>query len=46
LPDLPPGLARTVQTTSTLPVTEACDTLLAALAPHPTDDIAVLIART
>jgi GAF domain-containing protein len=39
-------LARTVQTTSTLPVTEACDTLLAALAPHPTDDIAVLMART
>jgi hypothetical protein len=39
-------LARTVQTTSTLPVTEACDTLLAALAVHPTDDIAVLMART
>jgi len=39
-------LARTLQTTSTLPVSQACDTLLAALAPHPTDDIAVLMART
>jgi hypothetical protein len=29
-----------------LPVSQARDTLLAALAPHPTDDIAVLMART
>jgi hypothetical protein len=39
-------LARTLKSVSQLPVTEACDTLLAALAPHPTDDIAVLMART
>jgi Stage II sporulation protein E (SpoIIE)/PAS fold/GAF domain len=39
-------LARTVTTTSTLPVSQACDTLLAALAPHPADDIAILMART
>ena len=39
-------LARTVQTTTTLPVSQACDTLLAALAPSPADDIAVLMART
>jgi serine phosphatase RsbU (regulator of sigma subunit) len=39
-------LARTVQTTSSLPVSQACDTLLAALAPHPADDITVLMART
>jgi serine phosphatase RsbU (regulator of sigma subunit) len=39
-------LARTLQTISPLPVTEACDTLLAALAPNPADDIAILMART
>ena len=39
-------LARTLTTVSQLPVTEACDTLLAALAPNPADDIAVLMART
>jgi len=39
-------LSRTLQTTSTLPVSQACDTLLAALAPRPADDIAVLMART
>jgi Stage II sporulation protein E (SpoIIE)/PAS fold/GAF domain len=39
-------LARSLQATSTLPVSQACDTLLAALAPHPADDIAVLMART
>jgi GAF domain-containing protein len=39
-------LARTLESVSQLPVTEACDTLLAALAPNPTDDIAVLMART
>src|SRR5258708_5237488 len=39
-------LARTLTTVSQLPVTEACDTLLAALAPSPADDIAVLMART
>jgi len=39
-------LVRTLQATSTLPVSQACDTLLAALAPSPADDIAVLMART
>jgi hypothetical protein len=39
-------LARTLQTISLLPVTEACDTLLATLAPSPADDIAILLART
>jgi hypothetical protein len=39
-------LASTLETTSQLPVSQACDTLLAALAPHPADDIAVLMART
>jgi hypothetical protein len=39
-------LARTLNSVSQLTVTEACDTLLAALAPHPADDIAVLMART
>jgi hypothetical protein len=39
-------LADIVTTTSTLPVSQGCDTLLAALAPSPTDDIAVLMART
>jgi hypothetical protein len=39
-------LARTLTNVSRLPVTEACDTLLAALAPSPADDVAVLMART
>ncbi len=39
-------LAHTVTTTSTLPVGQACDALLAVLAPSPADDIAVLMART
>jgi serine phosphatase RsbU (regulator of sigma subunit) len=39
-------LADTVTTTSTLPVSQACDALLAKLATSPTDDIAVLMART
>jgi Stage II sporulation protein E (SpoIIE) len=39
-------LSRTLQTTSTLPVSQVCDSLLAALAPRPADDIAVLMART
>jgi len=39
-------LARTLKSVSQLPVAEACDTLLAALAPNPTDDIAVLMTRT
>ncbi|HYZ52534.1 MAG TPA: SpoIIE family protein phosphatase [Streptosporangiaceae bacterium] len=39
-------LARTLATLTTLPVTDACDTLLATLAPSPADDIAILMART
>jgi hypothetical protein len=39
-------LARTLATLTTLPVTQACDTLLATLAPSPADDIAILMART
>jgi hypothetical protein len=39
-------LAHTLTTISQLPVTEACNTLLATLAPSPADDIAVLMART
>jgi Stage II sporulation protein E (SpoIIE)/PAS fold/GAF domain len=39
-------LARTLTTTSQLPVSQACDTLLAALAPGPADDIAILMARS
>jgi len=37
-------LARSLNSVSQLTVTEACDTLLAALAPHPADDIVVLMA--
>jgi len=43
------GLARlacTLTTISQLPVPDACDTLLATLAPSPADDIAILMART
>jgi len=39
-------LARTLTTLSRLPVSQACDTLLATLAPSPADDIAILMART
>jgi hypothetical protein len=39
-------LATTLATTSQLPVSQACDTLLATLAPRPADDIAILMART
>jgi serine phosphatase RsbU (regulator of sigma subunit) len=47
--DMSTGMARlaeTVTTTSKLPVSQACDALLAALAPSPADDVAVLMART
>ena len=47
--DISTGMARLaeiVTTTSTLPVGQACDAVLGALAPHPADDIAVLMART
>jgi serine phosphatase RsbU (regulator of sigma subunit) len=39
-------LAGTLETISQQPVTQACSTLLTALAPSPADDIAVLMART
>jgi hypothetical protein len=39
-------LARTLASVTTLPVSQACDTLLATLAPSPADDIAILMART
>jgi len=39
-------LARTLTTTRQLPLTQACDQLLATLAPRPADDIAILMART
>ena len=39
-------LARTLTTISQLPVTDACEALLATLAPSPADDIAILMART
>jgi len=39
-------LARALKTTCQLPVSQACDTLLATLAPRPADDIAILMART
>jgi hypothetical protein len=39
-------LACALTTTSQLPVGDACDTLLATLAPTPADDIAILMART
>jgi hypothetical protein len=39
-------LAQTLTTLTTLAVTDACDTLLATLAPNPADDIAILMART
>ncbi|HYZ54091.1 MAG TPA: SpoIIE family protein phosphatase [Streptosporangiaceae bacterium] len=39
-------LARTLATLTTLPVTDACNALLATLAPSPADDIVILMART
>jgi serine phosphatase RsbU (regulator of sigma subunit) len=39
-------LARALATTTGLPLSQACDTLLATLAPRPADDIAILMART
>jgi hypothetical protein len=39
-------LARTLTSLTTLAVNDACDSLLAALAPNPADDIAILMART
>jgi serine phosphatase RsbU (regulator of sigma subunit) len=39
-------LADTLQTTTGLPVSDACDSLLATLAINPADDIAILMART
>jgi serine phosphatase RsbU (regulator of sigma subunit) len=47
--DISTGMARlaaTLATVTTLPLTQACDTLLATLAPRPADDIAILMART
>jgi serine phosphatase RsbU (regulator of sigma subunit) len=39
-------LARTLTTLTQQPLAQACDTLLATLAPRPADDIAILMART
>ena len=39
-------LAHALTTTTGLPPAQACDALLATLAPHPADDIAILMART
>ena len=39
-------LATTLATLTALRVSQACDTLLATLAPRPADDIAILMART
>ena len=39
-------LATTLATLTALPISQACDTLLATLAPSPADDIAILMART
>jgi serine phosphatase RsbU (regulator of sigma subunit) len=47
--DLGTGMARLASILATLtplPLTQACDTLLATLAPRPADDIAILMART
>jgi hypothetical protein len=40
------GLADTLTKLSELTVDDACDALLSSLAPKPTDDIAILMART
>jgi hypothetical protein len=39
-------LARALATLTRLPLTQACDRLLATLAPNPADDMAILMART
>jgi serine phosphatase RsbU (regulator of sigma subunit) len=47
--DIGTGMARlaaTLAALTPLPLTQACDTLLATLASHPADDIAILMART
>jgi Stage II sporulation protein E (SpoIIE)/PAS fold/GAF domain len=47
--DISTGMARlatTLATLTTLPLTQACGTLLATVAPRPADDIAILMART
>jgi hypothetical protein len=40
------SLASELSSVSKLPVGEACDALLASLAPSPADDVALLMART
>jgi hypothetical protein len=40
------GLATTLATLNPLPLSQACDILLATLASRPADDIAILMART
>jgi hypothetical protein len=47
--DISTGMARlatTLATLTTLPLADACDTLLATAAPGAADDIAILMART
>jgi hypothetical protein len=47
--DIGTGMARlaaALATVTPLPLTQACDTLLATLASRPADDIAILMART
>jgi hypothetical protein len=47
--DISTGMARlatTLATLTTLPLADACDTLLATVAPGTADDIAILMART
>jgi hypothetical protein len=39
-------LAHTLQASTGLPVSDACDMLLGTLAPNPADDIAIVMART
>jgi hypothetical protein len=39
-------LATTLATLTSLPLPQACDTLLATLAARPADDVAILMART
>ena len=49
LADIGTGMARlatTLATLTPLPLTQACDTLLATLASRPADDVAILMART
>jgi hypothetical protein len=47
--DISTGMARlatTLATLTPLPLTQACDTLLATLVSRPADDVAILMART